>query len=200
MFSKQALSQVEFLLFQEQVCPRNIVMWLLNSSPIFVVAEHHFSSAYSARNIDLPKDRCTSPMLRWTDIVALHQFAGQWPPDIGFEKLIEIVRLIVVHRELHHLRLYEWWWRWLNFDRFYHRTILIVQSLPCIGVLLKIHLWGVVVATLVAALLGNPKRPTLMKASFQRADLFVFTDFVGDLFLSCAVLFTDAKYFFNAYS
>ena len=44
----------------------------------------------------------------------------------------------------------------------------------------------------VAALPGNPKRPTLMKASFQRADLFVFTDLVGDLFLPCAVLFTDA--------
>ena len=44
----------------------------------------------------------------------------------------------------------------------------------------------------VAALPGNPKRPTLMKASFQRADLFVFADFVGDLFLTCAVLFTDA--------
>ena len=44
----------------------------------------------------------------------------------------------------------------------------------------------------VAALPGNPKRPTLMKASFQRADLFVFTDLVGDLFLPCAVLFSDA--------
>ena len=32
-----------------------------------------------------------------------------------------------------------------------------------------------------------------MKASFQRADLFVFTDFVGDLFLPCAVLFSYAE-------
>ena len=32
-----------------------------------------------------------------------------------------------------------------------------------------------------------------MKASFQRADLFVFADFVGDLFLPCAVLFSDAE-------
>ena len=32
-----------------------------------------------------------------------------------------------------------------------------------------------------------------MKASFQRADLFVFTDFVGDLFIFCLVfLLTDA--------
>ena len=45
----------------------------------------------------------------------------------------------------------------------------------------------------VTALPGNPKRPTLMKASFQRADLFVFTDLVGDLFLTCAVLFPDAE-------
>ena len=33
-----------------------------------------------------------------------------------------------------------------------------------------------------------------MKASFQRADIFVFADFVGDLFLFCLVfLFSDAK-------
>ena len=32
-----------------------------------------------------------------------------------------------------------------------------------------------------------------MKASFQRADLFVFTDFVGDLFLPCTVLLPDAE-------
>ena len=42
----------------------------------------------------------------------------------------------------------------------------------------------------VAARPINPKRPTLMKASFQRADLFVFTDFVGDLFsiFRCTIL------------
>ena len=33
----------------------------------------------------------------------------------------------------------------------------------------------------VALLPVNPKRPTLMKASFQRADLLVFADFVGGL-------------------
>ena len=34
----------------------------------------------------------------------------------------------------------------------------------------------------VAALSINPKMSPLMKASFQRADIFGFTDFVGDLF------------------
>ena len=31
------------------------------------------------------------------------------------------------------------------------------------------------------------------ESELSRADIFVFTDFVGDLFLSCAVLFSDAE-------
>lgn len=45
----------------------------------------------------------------------------------------------------------------------------------------------------VAALPVNPKRPTLMKASFQRADLFVFTDFVGGLISFLCVSISLAK-------
>ena len=45
----------------------------------------------------------------------------------------------------------------------------------------------------VAALPVNPKRPTLMKASFQLGDLFIFADFVGGLISFCCVLLTYAK-------
>ena len=60
-----------------------------------------------------------------------------------------MILLIVRHRELHHLRLDERWRRWLYLDWFYHRAILIVQSLPCIGVLCEVHLRRIVVAALL---------------------------------------------------
>ena len=43
------------------------------------------------------------------------------------------------------------------------------------------HRSAIIEISPVAARPKNPKRSTLMKASFQRADLFVFADFVGGL-------------------
>ena len=60
-----------------------------------------------------------------------------------------MILLIVLHRELHHLWLDERWRRWLNFDRYYRWAKLIVQSLPCIGILCEIHLRRIVVAALL---------------------------------------------------
>ena len=47
----------------------------------------------------------------------------------------------------------------------------------------RLHLYKMKISP-VAARPINTKRPTLMKASFQRADLFVFTDSVGGLISS----------------
>ena len=60
-----------------------------------------------------------------------------------------MILLIVLHRELHHLRLDERWWRWLYFDGFYHRSVVIIESLPCIGILCEVHLRRIVVAALL---------------------------------------------------
>ena len=58
-----------------------------------------------------------------------------------------MILLIVLHRELHHLRLNERWR--LYFYGFYHRSVVIIESLPCIGILCEVHLRCVVVATLL---------------------------------------------------
>ena len=60
-----------------------------------------------------------------------------------------MILLIVLHRELHHLRLDERWWRWLNFDWFYHWSVVITKSLSCIGILREVHLRRIVVAALL---------------------------------------------------
>ena len=60
-----------------------------------------------------------------------------------------MILLIVLHREVQHLRLDERWWRWLNFDGFYYRAVVITESLPCIGILCKVHFRRVVVAALL---------------------------------------------------
>ena len=56
---------------------------------------------------------------------------------------------MVVHRELHHLWLYERWWQWLNFDGFCDWAILFIQSLLYFWVLLEVHLRCIVVAALL---------------------------------------------------
>ena len=60
-----------------------------------------------------------------------------------------MILLKVLHRELHHLRLDERWWRWLNFDGSYNRSIVITESLPCIGILCEVHLRCIVVTALL---------------------------------------------------
>ena len=60
-----------------------------------------------------------------------------------------MILLIVLHRELHHLRLNERWQWWLYFDGFYHRSVVITESLLCIGILCEVHLRRVVVAALL---------------------------------------------------
>ena len=60
-----------------------------------------------------------------------------------------MILLIVLHRELHHLRLNERWRWWLNFDGFYHWSVVITESLPCIGILCEVHLRRIVVAALL---------------------------------------------------
>ena len=60
-----------------------------------------------------------------------------------------MILLIVVHRELHHFRLDERWWRWLYFYWLYHRSVVITESLPCIGILREVHLRRIVVAALL---------------------------------------------------
>ena len=59
-----------------------------------------------------------------------------------------MILLIVLHRELHHLRLDERWW-WLYFDGPYHRSVVIIESLSYIGILREVHLRRIVVAALL---------------------------------------------------
>ena len=40
-------------------------------------------------------------------------------------------------------------WRWLYFYGFYHRSIIITESLPFIGILCEVHLRRIVVAALL---------------------------------------------------
>ena len=60
-----------------------------------------------------------------------------------------MILLIMLHRELHHLRLNERWRWWLYFYGSYHRLVVIIESLPCIGILREVHLRRIVVAALM---------------------------------------------------
>ena len=107
MFTKQALPEVEILLLQKGMYPRDVVVRLFNPSSVFGIVEHHFSGAYLSGNIHLPEDRSTRPVLRGSYMVAQHQFFGSLLSEMETQELKQLVRVIQLQGLPHDFRLNE---------------------------------------------------------------------------------------------